>query len=172
MEGRIINKEPLKAIHDHLNRIYTRATKDYKGFLNRCVDCRLDFFKENYLHIDGQYRLQHYPIPIISVNEIGDIGYNLDQIFFEFALEKKDFLSKDLSDFINHYNSLEIYGGHDCLIDFNEKNDTPEMIRKKVQHSDETIIMLSVYFDYACDSLIDTFIKTSNTLKNNQLNNH
>lgn len=160
MADRIINnKESVKAIHEHLNQIYIRANNDYKDLLKRRFVCQLEFFKENYLQVDGQYQLQHYPIPIISVNEIGDIGYNLDRIFFEFAFEKEDFLYTDLSYFINHYDSIEIYGGHDCLVDFYQKGDPPEKIRNKVQHSDEQTIMLSVYFEYAYEGLIDTFIK-------------
>lgn len=156
-----------------MNRIYKRANNDYKELLSCGVDCKLDFFKDNYLHIEGQYQLQHYPIPIITVNEIGDIGFNLDRVFFEFAFEKSDFLSKDLGYLIHHFDSLEIYGSHNCLVDFYQKADTPEMIRDKVQHSDEQIIMLALYFDYAFEGLINTFLEVSKTLKgHNQINNH
>src|SRR6056297_3362542 len=121
LEARIINS--IKTIHKHLNQIYIRANNDYKDLLNRRFVCQLVFFKENYLQVDGQYELQHYPIPIITVNEIGDIGYNLDRIFFEFAFEKSDFLSKNLG-YLIHFDSLEIYGGQDCLVDFYQKGDT------------------------------------------------
>ena len=157
MEDRIINS--IKTIHERLNQIYIRANNDYKDLLNRRFTCQLVFFKENYLQVDGQYQLQHYPIPIITVNEIGDIGYNLDMIFFEFAFEKSDFLEIDLSHILNHDNAIEIYGGDDCLADFYQKGDTQEIIREKVQHSYEQNIMMSVYFDYAYDRLIDTFIE-------------
>src|SRR6056297_2794134 len=109
LADRIINnKDSIKTIHEHLNQIFIRATNDYKDLLNRRFVCQLDFFNENYLQVDGQYQLQHYPIPIITVSEIGDIGYNLDMIFFEFAFEKSDFLSKDLGYLIHHFDSLEI----------------------------------------------------------------
>ena len=165
MEDRIIkNRDTIKAFHGHLNHIYTRANNDYKDLLNRRFVCQLDFFKENYLQVDGQYELQHYPIPIITVKETGDIGYNLDRAFFEFSFEKSDFLSKDLSYLIHHFDSLEIYGGHNCLVDFYQNGDTPEMIRNKIHESDEQNIMLALSFDYCYDGLIDTFIEVAKTL--------
>ena len=155
----------LKKIHQKLNKIYLRAEKDYHKLLAKEISCQLLNFNNNYIKIDGQDQLQKYLIPIISFQSGGDLGYNLDKIFFESAFNLEEFLSLDLAPIFSEYREIEIYGGRDCQIDFYEKGDTNEIVKEKVRASSEDTIMVSIYFDYDQKNLLDKVISIEGMAK-------
>ncbi len=152
----------LKNIHQKINKIYLRAEKDYQALNKKQISCQLESYKNNYVKINGQYQLQKYPIPVISLQNGGDIGYNLDKIFFETAFKRDEFLNLELVSILSQHEDIEIYGGRDCHKDFYQKDDNPAKIREKVKESTENTIMVSLYFDYNKEDLLDRVINFAN----------
>ena len=143
----------LNETHNFLNEIFIRAKKDYEYIKTKVEKCEIQYIRGNYLEIDEEYEFQHYPIPIIEIEKLGDIGYNLDKIFFEFSIAKEDFNNVKLDSILKNFSQVEIYGGEDCSIDFYKKGGDISIIQEKVESSFENIIMLSVYLPYDCYEL-------------------
>jgi len=149
----------LKEMHLLLNKIHSMAERDHQELVDRGIDCQLKNCKHNYIYLDEKYHEQRYPIPIIEIMNKGDIGYNLDKIFFEFSFNKEDFLKLDLKYILNNFEDIEIYGGEDCLIDLYEKGDAVEDILEKFDHSDQECVMVCLYFDHDKKDLLELFFE-------------
>ena len=102
---------------------------------------------------------------MIEVKKFGDIGYNLDKIFFEFSFKKQEIFDLNFDYILNNYKDIEVYGGKDCLIDFYEEGDTAEEVINKVDLSNEENIMFSLYFDHSQEKLIKKFLEVTKTLQ-------
>ena len=148
----------IKEIHILLNKIYEIADKDYRELLDCDIKCNLIYCRNNYIYYEGEYHLQKYPIPVIDIKGSGDIGYNLDNIFFEFSLNKTDFLNLNFEYILNSFEEVEVYGGENCLLDFYDKGGSVEEIKTKVSISDEENVMLSIYVDYDKENIINLFL--------------
>ena len=148
----------IKKIHILLNKIYKIANKDYHNLLDCDIKCNLIYCRNNYIYYEGEYHLQKYPIPVIDIKGSGDIGYNLDNIFFEFSLNKTNFLNLNFEYILNSFEEVEVYGGENCLIDFYDKGDSVEEIKTKVRISKKKKVMFSIYHDYDKENLIDLFL--------------
>lgn len=148
-----------------MNRIYKTADEDYQELLNRKCKCELIFCSNNYLYYDGEYHIQKYPIPVIDIKNSGDIGYNIDKIFFEFSFDKTIFLDIAFGYILIKFKEVELYGGSNCLIDFYDEGDSVEDIKNKIRLSNEETIMLSLYFDYNQEKIIESFFTVNEFLK-------
>ncbi len=149
----------IKKMHNYLNDLFTKAQNTYTKLINLDYPCRLIFADKNYIKIDGNYEIQHYPIPIIEIEHIGDIGINIDSIFFEFSFSKNDFESINLDLLINDYVKLEIYGGKNCMMDFYYQGDSIEDIKNRIKLSTENTLMLSIYFELNEENIVNEFSK-------------
>lgn len=149
----------LKETHILLNKLYSMANKDYQELLGRNVDCSLKNYKYNYIKLEEKYHKQEYPIPIIECINMGDIGYNLDKVFFEFSFGKNEFLNLNFSYIMKNFEDIEMYGGGDCLVDFYEKGDLKKDIINKFKSSNEEIAMVSLYFEHYKVNLTDLFLE-------------
>ncbi len=134
--------------HQYLNKIYEQARELTELLQEEDLNCRFLKSSHNYLQdSEGQYHLQHYPIPVIEIVQIGDIGFNLDKIFFEFPLSQAQVINLDLTHLLEE-NEVEIYGGKDCTIDFYRRGDSWENVKNEIARSSEEVVMLSIYIDY------------------------
>ncbi|HOO33961.1 MAG TPA: hypothetical protein PK466_12345, partial [Thermotogota bacterium] len=100
--------------HQLMNSIYIKARIFHDYLKAEEVQHTLGFFPGNYLNISGKQCIQEYPIPVCSFEDGGDIGFNLDGIFFEFFLEKSDLLKANLGHFFNSDCRVEVYGAEIC----------------------------------------------------------
>ena len=159
------NENNIKDLHNHLNDIYHIAEKDYQVLKSKKIKCKLINNAGNYITFDGEYHYQKYPIPIIEVKDVGDIGYNIDSIFFEFSIKRERFLQTDFRVILDNFANVQVYGGQDCLTDFYKGNDCADEIMDKVKLSYEEDIMLALYFDYSEDQIVNKFIEVVDSLK-------
>ncbi len=131
-------------IHQKLNQIYTQAESTYHELKKEGYSISYGYYNQNYIKINGKQVLQKYPIPIITIEGIGDIGFNLDEVFFEFFIDRNEIKKIDLKALIEEYR-LEIYGGKNCLIDFYTPPQTEHDVIKQVLSSSEETIGIAVY---------------------------
>lgn len=160
----LLSIDKTEQIHYLLNEIYAAANKDFADLKNHGIQCKLLFADKNYIKLHDKYELQYYPIPIIEIKNLGDIGYNLDYIFFECSFDKDDVKNIKLQSILEEFKNVEIYSGKDCLKDFYNKGDTAETVISRIDQSDEDIIMLSIYSEYGAESTYTILKKTKNIM--------
>lgn len=94
---------------------------------------------------NGDFITEYFPIPVITVDNICDIGLNLDHIFIEGKLIREDGLSFDYSK-LESYN-FEVYGIEEYTLDFYDKNDGVSSINQNINNSTEDEIGISILID-------------------------
>lgn len=161
----LLSIDKIEEIHHLLNDIYTTADNDFTDLKKHGTECKLILTDKNYIKLHDQYKLQHYPIPIIEIKDFWDIGYNLDYIFFECSLRRDDAKNLNLNIIFEKFKNVEIYGGKDCLKDFYNKGDTAETVIRRIEQSDEDIIMLSLYFEYGVESTYELYKKSNRIIR-------
>lgn len=118
--------EPLHRKFNELKMILKRHGLDYynAGWYNMHSVKYSDGFIEEY-----------FPIPVLSVEGVGDIGINLDYIFIETNISKgkAEFLALDR---FTEYD-IEIYGVEDYLKDYYEPNIEQYSYKEKIHKSSE-----------------------------------
>lgn len=154
----MINRE----IHDRLNQIFVFANET-AGFLNQeKIDNQLQFIAGNYLKIEDSYELQAYPIPVILVKGKGEIGFNLDGIYFEFVMKKETASRVDVGAFEKDY-KFEIYGVEDKDQSYYREGMSKDSYEAGLKKSKEKGFGIAFYFENGFESaeeLYKTFSKS------------
>lgn len=97
------------------------------------------FYNNHSVRIDGEFVTEYYPIPVISVSGIGDIGIDIDGITLEAVLTRQQALELDYEKLLDRYD-IEVYGAEDFLSDFYNKSMSRVNIIKNIEASNETKI--------------------------------
>ena len=118
------------------------------------------FYNNHYVKVKNDFVVEHFPIPVIFISNIGDIGIDIDSIWFELKISKDKALKLDYEDLINSYN-INIYGADDFLNDFYHEKDDFALVKEKIRNSNETSICITFYFekDTEIDKLVNVVEK-------------
>lgn len=105
---------------------------------------------------------EYFPIPVISVEGVGDIGINLDHIFIETRISKEKVELLQL-DYFTDYN-IEIYGVEDYLMDYYHPNIEKEIYKEKLYKSSEKEFhfTINLLWDMDLDEIINFIFKLKN----------
>ena len=122
--------------------------------------CSYGYFNGHYSKNErGDYEIEYYPIPVISLKGVCDVEIGLDRISVTTKLTKDKAISYDYKR-LDAY-SFEAYGVNDYLNDFFVAGDTTESMIEKISNSDEENIFYSFYFPRETSSQeICEFIET------------
>lgn len=148
-------------IHETLNTLYLKANETLDYLEENDIQCQMGYFSGNYIKIEGEYALQAYPIPVITIKGKGDIGFNLDGMFFEFMLKKQTALRLDIEKISSEY-AIEVYGANDCEVDFYKEGMNNEVYKNGLDKSKENGFGFAFYFDESLKDpkdIIDQFEK-------------
>lgn len=92
---------------------------------------------------------QHFPIPVVTAQGLGDFGFELDHVFFEAVSPREKALSLDFAALARDYD-IEAYGAEDFLTDFYHAGMDIEGLPSRIEKSAEREVCLSLKF--ACDT--------------------
>ena len=129
----------------------------YKQICDRadCIDRELrelgytitkGFYNNHSVKIDGSFVTEFFPIPVITVKGVGDIGVDLDYVWFEVLLPKEKALALDYNSIAKEY-KFEIYGSHDYLRDIYNEQIAISDIVPGIKGSPETDFCVLFYFE-------------------------
>lgn len=147
-----------KEIREELNSIYGKLQKDKELITAYLEDSEIFFVMGNYaLHSfkeENEFYVEQYPIPVFTINNIIDIGIDIDKIFFEFRFTRERALEFDFSVFEDL--NFEVYGVDDYYDDF--YYDDLEEIHNNILSSSEVEIGVSIIFSK--DNILEDVIRT------------
>lgn len=95
--------------------------------------------------MNNEWVTEQYPIPVITVNQLGDIGIDLEHYFLELVLTRSQALNFDFNALSSY--QFEVYGMEVYLNDFYNENIPLESIRTNILKSKELQIGVSIYFN-------------------------
>ena len=136
-----------KELRYSLNEIYLSLQED-KTIIAEYLDLNDIFYTTGYYAFhsfkeENEFYVEQYPIPVFTINNILDIGIDIDKIFFEFKFSKEKALEFDFSVF-NEY-KFEVYGVEDFYEDF--YFDDIEEIHDNIANSNELEVGISILID-------------------------
>ena len=153
------------SVFDKLNSIYIPMH-------NKCVElcqylrdkgCKVSsgFYNNHSIKINDDFATEYFPIPVISVESIGDIGIDIDNLWLEVVLSKENALKIDYNTLSDKY-SFEIYGIENYLSDMYNKHINLLEIENNIKQSEETRVCIA--FDLPFDVNVDEILAISQSL--------
>lgn len=136
--------------HNELNEIYEKLDKKAREICNT-INCTYRYYNGHYHKNQyGDYEMDFYPIPVISVKGICDIEIDFDKVSVTTKLSKDKAASYDYIKFKDYH--FEAYGVENYLDDYFVENDTIKSMIDKIKISKEENIFFSFYFPYDIDT--------------------
>lgn len=137
-----INKyNALNEIYEPLNR---KMANIYKEIKNKGYKVSNGWYNMHSVKYKKNFLIEFFPIPVITIEDIGEIGVDLDSIFLETTISKEKALNIDYDALIRKY-SIEVYGADDYLTDFYNSSMSSSDIKTRIQNSSETQIHIATY---------------------------
>ena len=135
---------------EYLNNVYIglcAISDQIKAMLkSNGIQFTCGFYNNHTMRRNGDFVTEYFPIPVITIEYVGDIGISLDEIWFEANLPKDRLLMLDFNQLMSK-RSFALYGAEGYLNDLNDENDTAYSLREKVVASDETHFCVLYCFD-------------------------
>lgn len=155
--------EQIKNCHNLLNDVYGNCEKLYNKIENQYEKVKMHSYNGHYLRINNKYEYQKYYMPVISIDDIGDICFNLDGVSLEFFVDKKELLNScDFNSLLDLSYDVEIYDADDSTIDIYEKNMPQDLFINKLEHWKSNLIGITINCqDKADDNIINAFASIS-----------
>lgn len=158
-----MDKEKIEEMHAFLNMLVDSANKVKYELRENGWECVMRHSGGNCLKIAQQYEEQRYAIPLIIVDGIGDIGFNLDGVFFEFGRDPKRY---DFTEIIGRLSKIsgqvEIYEYKDGkYVDYYLPGIDPEEAGLRIARESSFFIMIDLYFEgaYEAEKMADLFVE-------------
>lgn len=140
-----MQKDQLNEIYKELHLKAHEIANEFAG-LHNGYEHSMGWYNGHYFKNEaGEYQMDFFPIPVISVHNICDIEISLDGISISTKLKKDDALIFDYSTIEGM--KFEAYGVNDYLADFYTEGMTIEELISNIQESKEAEIGLSFFFD-------------------------
>ncbi|MDE7264118.1 MAG: hypothetical protein K2N64_05615 [Anaeroplasmataceae bacterium] len=130
--------------YNQLNEVYEKLDKKAHEFCE-IFHCTFGYYNGHYRkNQDGDYKIEYFPIPVLSIKGLCDIEIGLDQISITTKLSRDKAISYDYNK-IKEY-PFEVYGVENYLDDFYLSGDTIESMKDKILKSKEQAIFFSFSF--------------------------
>lgn len=151
-----MNDEILKS----LNSIYQPLCKRYEKIASELKTCGFEivvgFYNNHSVKSGGEFVTEYYPIPVLTVSQNIDLGFDIDSVWLEIRLPKDNAAKLDYIALSKKY-KIEVYGCDAYLSDFYNCECDPELTAQKIIESNETQICIA--FDFAIDISGNEIIK-------------
>lgn len=108
-----------KVLFQQLNQVYAplrgRAVHLTQALSRNGIDAKWGWYANHSVEVDGEYQTEEFPIPVVDVGNLCEIGFNLDGCWLEFQLSRAEALAFDWGQFPR---DAEVYGVENYLMDF------------------------------------------------------
>lgn len=113
-------------------------------------NCDVGYYNGHYSKDeDGEYQIDFFPIPVISVMGLCDIEINLDAISVSTKLTREKAIQFEYNKLISF--EFEVYGVEDYLSDYYMKDGNISNLVKRIKESNEKNIGFSFLFNKDID---------------------
>ncbi len=122
------------------------------------ISCTRGFYNLHAVRKGDGFFTEHFPIPVVTAQGLGDFGFELDHVFFEAVLPREKALSFDFSSLACAHD-VEVYGAEDFLTDFYHAGMDIEGLPSRIEKSAEREVCLSLKF--ACNTPPDALVEAA-----------
>lgn len=108
-----------KVLFQQLNQVYAplrgRAIRLTQALSQNGMEAKWGWYANHSVKVDGEYQTEEFPIPVVDVGDLCEIGFNLDDCWLEFQLPRAAALAFDWRRLPE---GVEVYGVENYLMDF------------------------------------------------------
>jgi len=160
-----VNKETINC-HNLLNDIYSNCEDMFNRVKKQYKNVKMESYKGHYIRINGKYEYQKYFMPVVSVDGIGDICFNLDGISLEFFVNKNQLLNNcDFNSLLSLAYDVEVYDARDSTIDIYENNMSQNLFIEKLEQWESDLVGVTINCqDETFDEVINIFTRVVDVL--------
>lgn len=134
--------EQLNTVYEPLSR---RAALLCKALNETGSSAQWQWYANHSVFLEGNYRTESFPIPVITVKGVCDIGLHLNELWMEFQLPRERALTFDWSCLAAPF---EVYGVEDYLHDFYREGMEAERIAGRIEASGEQAVNVACTFPW------------------------
>lgn len=133
-----------------LNEIYRKLDEKARE-ISELFHCAFGYYNGHYHRNEsGDYDMDYFPIPVVTVKDICDIEIDLTQVSITTKLTRDKALSYNYNKLSSY--SFEVFGVEKYLDDFYVVGNTIDTMINKIMKSNEENIFFSFYFPYEATS--------------------
>lgn len=136
-----------RAQFDQLNEIYTPLAGRAEALTRRLkaagYSVCMGWYANHSVKLEGKYETEVFPIPVVAVDGLGDIGFDLDGVFLELQLPREKALDFDYGQLPE---GAEVYGAEDYLGNFYRPGMDPEEVLRRIRESREETVCIAMSF--------------------------
>ncbi len=141
-------------VFDYLNNIYLPLWEKYNELCKSLKEAEIKiaggFFNNHSVKHNNTFITEYFPIPVILMENRGDIGIDIDSIWLEIKLTKEMALNLDYTQLASTY-LFEVYGAENYLSDiYNEQTDISDIVNN-IHKSEESTLCICFYFNKEVD---------------------
>jgi hypothetical protein len=151
----------MQVLNSEYEPLRTHTRNMVKALTSSGFECEWGYFAQHSVRNGDEWFFEHYPIPVITVKNVCEIGFDLDQTFIECKLKRDAAIVFDFTRFYGF--TFEVYGLTDYLHDFYNADQDIKDIHAKINKSDEKEIGVSLLFGYL--ESVEDIIQTVKKLK-------
>jgi len=141
-----MNTRRMQVLNSEYEPLRTHTHAMLKALTNSGFTCAWGYFAQHSIRNGNEWFIEHYPIPVITIKNICDIGFDINQTFIECKLKRDDAIAFDFSRFDGV--TFEVYGVTDYLADFYNAGQDIQTIHAKIEKSSEKEIGVSLLYGY------------------------
>jgi hypothetical protein len=131
-----------------LNEIYLEINQKKKDFIHffkeNGFQYRCGYYNQHSVKVNDEWITEEYPIPVITIEQLGDLGIDINHIFLEIVVTREQALELDFGKFEPY--RFEVYGVENFLNDFYNSTLPLQDIHERIRISDEESIGISFFF--------------------------
>ena len=136
-----------KALFQQLNQVYaplrSRAGQLVQALAHNGLEAKWAWYANHSVKVDGEYQTEEFPVPVIDVGELCEIGLNLDEYWMEFQLPRETALAFDWELLPE---DVEVYGVEQYLMDFYTAGMSRAGIAARIADSTEQAVNIALSF--------------------------
>ena len=136
-----------KALFQQLNQVYAplrgRAVRLTQALSRNGMEAKWGWYANHSVKVDGEYQTEEFPIPVVEVPDLCEIGFNLDVCWLEFRLPRELALAFDWERLPE---GSEVYGVENYLMDFYHAGMDRAGIAARIAESTELAVNTALAF--------------------------
>lgn len=136
----------IQVLNDIYKPIYEYVQSLLKALKESDYDYEWRFYNNHSIKKDNQWYLEYFPIPVVTIKNICDIGIDINRIFVECKMKKEKAIGFDWK-LITDY-KFEVYGVEDYLNDFYNSSLKLDDISERINQSNENEIGIAFECSY------------------------
>ncbi len=140
-----MNIEKIEELNSIYKPIYERTKSILAELKKNGYKCEWGYFGKHYIKHNNNWFVEYFPIPVIDVNSICEIGIDLEHIFIEYKMLKQTALKCDFNKFTKY--KFEVYGVENYLSDFYNAEMDLNNINGRILESEEKEVGISIFLD-------------------------